>query len=252
MRPITQEIGHFLVAVTFLTRLPTPSDLNHSEGRLARATRYFSLVGTLIGVIAGGVFFAASQFLAPSVAAGLALATGLLVTGALHEDGLADTFDGLGGGRDAEHALEIMRDSRIGTYGTLALIVSIGLRWMALSALGALDGLIALVVAHAISRALLPPILMSTGYARSQGLALSVAGGVRGGEVLVAGLLALAVALIAGIQAGLIASAAAIFAGGILLIQSLRKLRGYTGDTLGAIQQVAEIAALIALGALLA
>lgn len=251
MRILSLEIGHFLVAVTFLTRLPIAGGLDASEGRLARAARYFPLVGVLIGAIAGMVFYLASLIFSAEVAACLAVIAGILVTGALHEDGLADTCDGLGAGGDADEMLKIMRDSRIGTYGTIALIASIGLRWVALSAITGTNGLIALVVAHTVSRAMLPPVLTSTNYARSQGLAMSVAGGVRAGEALVAVLLALAVAMTAGLVAGLTAIAVAIAAAVGMFAVVLRRLDGYTGDTLGAIQQAAEVAILVALGAVL-
>lgn len=251
MRILTLEIGHFLVAVTFLTRLPLLGGLDHFEGRLARAARYFPLAGVLIGAIAGVVFFLASAVLSSTVAAGLAVVAAIAITGALHEDGLADTCDGLGGGQDSEKMLDIMRDSRIGTYGSIGLIMSIGLRWIALSDLNAANGLVVLVVAHSVSRSMLPPVLTSTNYARSQGLALSIAGGVRSSEALVAVLLALAVAMTAGLMPGLIAMAVSIVAAVSMFAIVMRRLGGYTGDTLGAIQQISEIAILIALGAIL-
>ena len=235
---IGQEIGHFFVGLMFLTRLPAPGGLHHSEGRLARAARYFPLVGVLIGLISGVIFIVADAALSSAIAAGLALTAGLFVTGALHEDGMADTCDGIGGGTDPDKSLEIMRDSRLGTYGGAGLFMSLGLRWLALAQFAGVDGMIALVVAHAVSRAMLPPVLMSGRYARTRGLASSVAGGVRGGEALVAAILALIVAMIAGPVAGLLAIAVAVVAAGVTLVLIMRKLGGYTGDTLGAIQQV--------------
>ena len=247
MRFIGLEIGHFLVAVTFLTQLPMPGVPDHSEGRLARASRYFPLAGVLVGVLAGGVFYAASFVFSPMAAAAIALAIAIILGGGLHEDGLADTFDGLGGAKNSERALEIMRDSRIGTFGACALVLSILLRWAALAVASPTGGLIALVVAHSVSRALMTPILTSTHYVRSQGLALSVAGGVRNGEAAVAMLLAIAIAMTAGPVAGLGAVAAGIVAAGLMLAWAIRRLRGYTGDVLGAVQQCAEIAILLVL-----
>ena len=246
MRLITQEIGHFLVALTFMTRIPGPRDLEHSEGRLARSARYFPLVGVIVGLIAGAVFFFASMLFTPLVSAGLALTASVMLTGALHEDGLADSSDGLGAITDREKALDIMKDSRIGTFGACALLFSIGLRWAALSALAGLDGLIALVMAHTISRALLVPVLRSGHRARTRGLASSIAGGVKGGEVLVALSLAFLVAMIAPVP-GLMAIAAAVVVAGLQLAFILRFLGGYTGDGLGAIQQMSEIAVLLTL-----
>ena len=244
---IGREIGHFFVGIMFLTRLPVPEGLRQVEGRLARSARYFPLVGVLIGVIAGCVFAVAAQVLPTFGAAGLAIVTGLLLTGALHEDGLADCADGLGAGGTPERMLEIMRDSRIGTYGAAALIVSIGLRCIALSEMSAIEGLKAMVIAHALSRAMLPPVLVSGQYARTRGLASSVAGGVSNREAGFSTLLAFAIAMIAGPEAGFAAIAAAVLGGGIILAVLMRKLGGYTGDGLGAVQQIAEIAVLLTL-----
>ena len=121
MNFIGREIGHFFVGVMFLTRLPVPRGLRQVDGRLARSARYFPLIGVLVGLIAGLTFYTASQFLSPFLAAGLAVMAGVITTGALHEDGLADCADGIWGGATRERALEIMRDSQIGTYG-LSLI----------------------------------------------------------------------------------------------------------------------------------
>ena len=249
---IGREIGHFLVGLMFMTRLPTPSGLIYSEGRLARASRYFPLVGVLVGLITGGVFFLASQYFAPTLSAFIAIIAGLFVTGALHEDGLADCCDGLGGGHTRERALEIMRDSRLGTYGTCALVGSIGLRTLALSEMGAYEGFIALIIAHGLSRGLIPLVLVSGKYARTRGLASSVADGVSAWEsVLSVGLSALLLTLV-GPVAGIATFAAAVLAGAFMLGILVRRLGGYTGDGLGAIQQVAEIASLIMLSAFLA
>ena len=91
---IGREIGHFLVGIMFLTRLPVPATLIYSEGRLARAARYFPMVGVLVGLITGGLFFVASHYFDPLLAASMAVVLGLYVTGALHEDGFADCCDG--------------------------------------------------------------------------------------------------------------------------------------------------------------
>ena len=127
MSAIGREIGHFFVGIMFLTRLPVPTGLRQVGGRLARSARYFPLVGVLVGALVALAFVIAHALSTALVAAGVAIAVSLLVTGALHEDGLADTCDGLGGGTSRAHALEIMRDSRIGTYGSAGLIISIAL-----------------------------------------------------------------------------------------------------------------------------
>jgi adenosylcobinamide-GDP ribazoletransferase len=179
------------------------------------------------------------------LAAGLAVGVGVLVTGALHEDGLADTADGLGGGRTPERALEIMRDSRIGSYGALALMFSVGFRWAAVAGMAPAQGALALIVAHCVSRAALAPAPLMAEYAREQGLGRAL-DGVRASDAAIALLVGFAISLVAGVG-GLVAMAAALAAGGAVLALLVRRLGGYTGDGLGAIQQAAEIAALLAL-----
>jgi adenosylcobinamide-GDP ribazoletransferase len=247
MHRVARQLGHFLVGLAFLTRLPVPVAIEADGDRLARAAPWFPLVGALVGCAAAAALLIAAALLPMPLAAGLAIAAGVLVTGGLHEDGLADTCDGLGGGHGREHALEIMRDSRIGGFGAVALVLSLGLRWSALGALAPAHGAVALIVAHALSRGMLPPVLASTRYARAEGLASAVAGGVRPAEAAVALLLSVAVAALAGPVCGLAALAGAALAAAAMRRILVHRLGGYTGDGLGAIQQVAEIAALIAL-----
>ena len=249
---IGRQIGHFLVGMMFLTQLPTPSTLVHSEGRLARSARYFPLVGVLVGLLSGGTYFLMASNFDPLLSAVLSIGVGLFVTGALHEDGLADTADGLGGGYSRERALEIMRDSRIGTYGACALIGSLCARGTALATFMPYDGFLALIVAHGLSRGLLPLVLVSGSYARTRGLASSVADGVTTFEATVAIAFSVLLAMLVGPVAGLAALAATALSGGIMLAILVRKIGGYTGDGLGAIQQVSEISVLVVLSALLA
>lgn len=244
MAGVAREIGHFLVGVMFLTRLPVPVDLNHEEDRLARAARYFPFVGLLIGTLTGAVFWTASLLLPSIAAAGVALAFGVLLTGALHEDGFSDCCDGLGGGATRERALEIMRDSRLGTYGAAGLVFSVGLRWSALGTLTAGQGLVALMIGHAVSRAMIAPTLAFGRYARDQGLASSVTD-VTMTEAAIAVTLAMCIAMSAGPVLGLGAVAAAIVAAVMMYVLLVRRLGGYTGDGLGAVQQVSEIAILL-------
>ena len=249
---IGREIGHFLVGMMFLTQLPAPATLAHTEGRLARAARYFPLVGVLVGLLSGGAYFLFSMFLDPLLSAVLAIGVGLIVTGALHEDGLADSTDGLGGGHSRERALEIMRDSRIGTFGTCALVGSLCARGAALATFQPYDGFMVLIVAHGLSRGLLPLVLVSGSYARTRGLASSVADGVTTFEAMIAIAFSVLIAMLVGPVAGIAALAATALSGGIMLVIFLRRIGGYTGDGLGAIQQVAEISAMVVLSGLLA
>jgi adenosylcobinamide-GDP ribazoletransferase len=249
MERVARQLGHFLVALGFLTRLPVPGSLDHGGDRFARSAPYFPLVGALVGAVGAATLLIASAVLPVPVAAGLAIGAGVLVTGGLHEDGLADTADGLGGGATAERALEIMRDSRIGSYAGLALVFSVGLRWAALAGMASADGAVALAVAHGVSRAAIPPVLRAAPYARATGLASGLAGAVTRTEAAVAVLLGLALAVLAGPICGLVAFMAAAGAGGFMVTILLRRLGGYTGDGLGAVQQVAEVAVMLALAA---
>lgn len=229
-----------LTALQFMTRLPVPAWVGH--GPLDRAARYFPLVGVGVGLVGAVVFAVASIGLPPLVAAGLSVAATVLLTGALHEDGLADTADGLFGGTTREAALRIMRDSRIGTYGAVALVLALGTKLAAVAALP----VVALVAGHAGSRFLVVCVIAALPYARDDGKASAV-GGVGRVEVAVAAVLGVAPMLLLGARAvpALLLAAAAAW----LVARWFRaRLGGYTGDGLGAVQQVAELA--ILLGAL--
>jgi adenosylcobinamide-GDP ribazoletransferase len=235
------------VATTFLTRLP----VRGAEGVLADACWAFPLVGLLVGMIGGTVFGLALWFGLPSLpAALLALAAMATITGALHEDGLADTADGFGGGATPLQRLEIMRDSRSGAFGVLALIFSVALRATALAAIADTPVAIgALVAAGALSRGLLPAMMCALPLASRNGLA-AAAGRPDSGAAWTAGACGVAAALVLlGVETGigaLVLSAVAISG---LASLARRKIGGYNGDTLGAAQQISEIAVLVAAAA---
>jgi adenosylcobinamide-GDP ribazoletransferase len=239
------------VATAFLTRvrirLEEPADL----GALARAARCFPLVGLGIGLIAGVVYSVAIEvLLLPLLAAVLAVTAAILVTGALHEDGLADTIDGFGGGGDREAKLRIMRDSRIGTYGVIALVLMLGAQVAALAALSdSGDVAASLIVAHAASRALLVPVMHLEVAARSDGLAASAGRPTAAVALWALGLGGLLALIFAGLDGLLAAAAAAAVAWGMVRL-ARRQIGGITGDVLGAVQQGAAIALLLTLVAL--
>ncbi len=238
-------------ALQFLTRLPVQVPAASGMAGVARAAWAFPLVGLVVG-LAGAIAFtlALRVGLPPAIAAILALAATILVTGALHEDGLADLFDALGGHAGRARALEIMRDSRIGTYGTLALLLGLSLRAAALATLAAPWAVgTALVVAGCISRALMALLMALQHPARSDGLG-AAAGRVTTGRAILACLLG-AVSLLACPSP---ASAFAVLAASVTLFLLLERwtrsrLGGFTGDTVGATQQLCETACLLALAA---
>ena len=237
------------VALVFLTRVPVPIGGTVSMRDLARTVYLFPLVGVAVGAVGGIAFWLASRLeLPPVVGACLAVAVMVGVTGALHEDGLADTADALGAGSDRERALGIMRDSRIGTFGTLALILTMVARLAIVTGLAQIERVApALIAAAAFSRAVIPVVMLLQPTARASGLAAAV-GAPEPFRVWVAVALGIAVALavlpdgraFSGLMTAAVAAALCAVALG-------RRFGGCTGDTLGAVQQTAEVAFLIAL-----
>lgn len=240
------------VAVMLLTRLPA-GRIGGDAPALASAVWAWPLVGALIGGVAGAVYVFAWLLGLPSfVAALLGFSTLVLATGALHEDGLADLADGFGGGGDKARKLEIMHDSRIGSYGVLALILSVTLRVSIIAALPtpgiAVAGLVAIAMA---SRAGMALWLWALPAARDTGLGRS-AGGVSAPALVIALMLAQIGGLaLCGVY-WLFIGVAVLAGGGLIAWLAKRQIGGQTGDVLGASQQVGEIAGLLVLCAFVA
>ena len=242
---VREELAVFLLAVQFLTRWPVRSQGLFTEARLTAATRYYPLVGAMIGAFSGAVFWFAQLVFPASLAIVLATAASLLATGAFHEDGFADTCDGLGGGTSRERALEIMRDSRLGTYGAAGLGLMLAAKVLALAATPPEIVPWLLIAAHAASRTSAVLAIAASSYVRDAGIARPVADSVAPDS--------LALVLVTGTAAVLallaVAAPTAILAGvgglaiGHLAMRGLyeRKLGGYTGDCLGAVQQTSEL-----------
>ena len=170
--PLFSKSGHFqrqwallLCGVQFLTRIPVPPQPGFSADWINRSARYFPLVGQLVGLFAAVILLLAAQLWSGWIAGLLALLTAVLITGALHEDGLADTADGLGGGRDAAHRLAIMKDSRIGAYGVLALGFGTALKLVSLASLSPWMAACSLVAAHGVARAAAVAVMYALPYA---------------------------------------------------------------------------------------
>ncbi|MFN4164714.1 MAG: adenosylcobinamide-GDP ribazoletransferase [Ferrovibrio sp.] len=253
------------LALMLLTRLPIPGG-DAVGGSVARAVWLFPVVGVLVGLGGGAVFFAANRLgLGISTAALLAIGMQVLLTGALHEDGLADTADGFGGGRTRERKLEIMRDSRIGTYGVVALLLVLSLRFSALQELASnllsisdeLDEtishagaiIVSLVAAGALSRAAMAVAWYLLPAARTDGLAASSGSVPQLSALLALGLGIVTAFLLLPGTAFLLAVASVAVMTALLAALAYRQIGGHTGDVLGAIQQATEIAVLLAIGA---
>lgn len=248
---------HLLNAIRFLTVLPVPASVDAQEADwLARAMKYFPIVGAGIGAASAIVFLVASEFWSPLIAALLAIATSIAITSALHEDGLADTADSFGGGWTVEKRLAIMKDSRIGTYGALALGLGTAMRIAALAILPVWTGAAALIVVHAAARAM-PAFAMNRLPYSGDTSAMKVSyadAPVRSGELI----FALAIVALASIPLALI-SVASLVTGlllgaalaALLALWSRRLIGGYTGDVLGAAEQLFEIGFLLGVAALI-
>ncbi|MBR1188121.1 adenosylcobinamide-GDP ribazoletransferase [Bradyrhizobium sp. AUGA SZCCT0160] len=240
-------------AVAFLTRLPMPHPQGPMPANFVRAHRMFPVVGALIGAVVGLVCLGLRSVGVPDLAAAaLALGAGAILTGALHEDGLADVADGFGGGRDRAAKLEIMRDSRLGTYGALILLVSFAAKLSALAAVP--DGYVVpcLIAAHALGRGILPWMSVKLPYARNDGLARN-AGQPDAATATITVVLAVIVALLSlSWSNALFAALLAGLSGFGMAWLAQRQIGGQTGDVLGGAEQVAETAILVLLAARLA
>ena len=249
------QLRLFLIAVQFYTRVPIPAWVGFDATWLTRSTRYFPLVGMLIGTACMVVMMLASGVLGERIGVLIAIAFGVLLTGAFHEDGFTDTCDGLGGGQTPEQALAIMKDSRIGAYGTIGIVLLLLVKWEALLRIDPL----ALVAAHGFSRGCAVLVVQTLPYLRADAgsKAKPVAIGLRPRDAMIAYLfavLAVAPMLFAptertDLQAVAIALAAAVVVTLWFRRRLARRLGGYTVDTLGATQQLAEVAFYLGLAA---
>ncbi len=241
---IAIELQRFLAALMFFSRIPCPATWQGSPDRALRhAGRYFPLVGWLVGAISAGVIWLSLRVFPTPVAVLLGMGTAMLLTGAMHEDAFADSCDGFGGGWTREQTLHIMQDSRIGAYGAVGLMMLLALKFTALISLHPDRLLLAWVAGHAISRLIAISFLRTHTYARLEGTGKSHAVAQR------ISLSDLAVAAVFGLlPLVLLPARQALPALTTLMVIRLlagryltRRLGGYTGDCLGAVQQLCEV-----------
>ena len=259
---IKHEWRLLLVAVQFLTRLPVPQFANYNPQWLHQSSRHFPGVGLLVGLLCAGVFWLGSILFTPLVAGVISTAFGIKLTGAFHEDGLADSCDGLGGGLTRERTLEIMKDSRLGTYGVLGLVSALLIKISLLASMPLSVAIVALIIGHTASRLLCISLLALLPYggeiehAKAKPMAQQLTpfqGLLSSAWLLLAGVL---VVLLfpntvqqIGIWQWLLALLLGIVATDYMRRLLRRRLEGYTGDGLGATQQLSEIAIYIGLAA---
>lgn len=232
------------LAITFLTRIPLPPLASMEPGAMTHALRLFPLIGAGIGGLIGLLYWGLTDLGIPaSAAAWIAIAGSLILTGVLHEDGLADTADGFGGGKDREGKLAILRDSQIGAYGAAALVVSLGLKASLLAGFEGKAAVAILALCEGVSRAAMPWMMRLLPPARSDGVAASLEP--MGASVLIpTSVITAALILVLAPDKAMVLAIAFVIA--LLAMRTLakRQIGGFTGDVLGATQQVALLAML--------
>ncbi|QRF66712.1 adenosylcobinamide-GDP ribazoletransferase [Ponticoccus alexandrii] len=243
-RTLRLEGTLFLMALGYLTRLPVPADLPESDDLKVRAVKYQPAVGALVGGIAATVLWLASTVLPGIVAVLLGVAAAIVVTGAFHEDGLADAADGLGAGRDRNQTLRIMNDARLGTYGGLALGLVLALRVALLAAMPPLEAGLALIAAHGVARMGVVHVMARNTSAHLVGLrALMPNVTPDGYRIALASTLVLMVPLV--LAVGPLTTSfgfvAAVLCAQVVRVLFIRRIGGWTGDCLGAAQQLGEV-----------
>jgi adenosylcobinamide-GDP ribazoletransferase len=248
-----KELQIFFTAVSYYTRIPAPSLLPYQPSYLNQSSRYLPVIGWIAGAFAFFVFFAAGYIFSSSIAILLSIAGSILLTGAFHEDGFADVCDGFGGGWTKDRILEIMKDSRLGTYGTTGLILILALKFLALQQLLSITGntftvmLLLFIVPHSISRFTAISFIYTHQYAGKDEIskAKPVTENINPKNLWIAALLAIVPLVLLIILTHKPLLVIVIIP---LYLQKLsmgsyfnRKIGGYTGDCLGAVQQIAEI-----------
>ncbi|TYK66495.1 adenosylcobinamide-GDP ribazoletransferase [Colwellia echini] len=243
------QLNLFYLALSFFTRLPVPSSMQYSEVLLNKANRYFSLVGIVIGLLLALAYFIFSSVLPTNIAILLTMGLSLLLTGAFHEDGLADMADGIGGAFAIERRLRIMKDSRIGTYGSVTLIMALLLKFTLLTELAKLMSpdsgylLLSIVLAESLSRAVAGSLISSMPYVSDTDTSKSkpLAQAQSSSELTL--LLLIGVVPLLFYSFNIIVSIAFV----LIVFRSLFKrwlmvkIGGFTGDCLGAAQQIAQL-----------
>ena len=249
------QCKYFLLALGFFTRIPVPNFIDFQESDLNHSVKYFSLIGIIVGLVGAGSYAICAQFLPQNIAVLISMASTIYLTGAFHEDGLADSADGLGGGWQREQILTIMQDSRLGTYGVVALFLMLIAKFQLLNSLNSYFVPFALIAGHSVSRLAAVYIMTSLSYTKPEGKAKPLATQVSLLDLCVATVFGLLpFCIIVGL---LLANNHALAITIKLVLMTLipvllswlwwrhkvyKWLGGYTGDILGAMQQITELA----------
>lgn len=252
---IRRELRNFFLALGFFTRIPVPDFADFQEAELNQSSKYFPLVGIVVGIVGALAFVIASQIFTKSIAVLVSMAATIYLTGAFHEDGLADSSDGIGGGWQREQILTIMQDSRLGTYGAVALFFMLFAKFQTLNLLQSPIIPILLITAHALSRLCAVWVMATAQYVKAEGKSKPLATEISTAHLLLAnvfGLLpfGLMLAIFFYRDVGLLEIAKLTSITLLPVLASwfwwraklLKNIGGYTGDGLGATQQITELA----------
>jgi adenosylcobinamide-GDP ribazoletransferase len=246
---------YFLLALGFFTRIPVPSFADFQESELNHSAKYFPLIGIIVGMVGAGIFILSALFLPQNIAVLISMAATIYLTGAFHEDGLADSADGLGGGWQREQILTIMQDSRLGTYGAAALFLMLFAKFQLLSSLNSYFIPFAIIAGHALSRLSAVYVMATLSYTKPSGKAKPLATQISALDLFVANVFGLLPFIV--IVGLLLANNHALEISIKFVVMALipvllswvwwrhkikKWLGGYTGDTLGAMQQITELA----------
>jgi adenosylcobinamide-GDP ribazoletransferase len=252
---MNKEWRYFLLAVGFFTRIPVPSFPEFRESDLNNSVKYFPLVGIIVGLAGAITYYSFSLLFPINIALLISMATTIYLTGAFHEDGLADSADGIGGGWQREQILTIMQDSRLGTFGAVALFLMLISKYQTLNLINATLVPLLLVAGHALSRLSTVWIMATANYVKATGKSKPLATEIKKGHLLLAnffGLLPFIVTLVLleyKLHSTLLVLKYVLMTLFLVLLswywwrsKIIKNIDGYTGDTLGATQQITELA----------
>ncbi|NIJ46267.1 adenosylcobinamide-GDP ribazoletransferase [Wenyingzhuangia heitensis] len=238
-----KEIAIFLTAIMFFTRIPCPKNIDHSPEILTKSSRYFSLVGIIVGGFGAFVFYLSEFLFNDSISILVSIATTIWITGAFHEDGFADVCDGFGGGWTKEKILTIMKDSRVGTYGIVGLGILLAIKHQSLIELDLHTCIIALISGHAISRFAATTLIYTEPYVQDidKSKIKPSAVGITIKDVLICGVFAL-IPLLFFFNPFVFLTLVPVLITKYLLAKYFHKwIGGHTGDCAGATQQLTEV-----------
>lgn len=247
---VKYQLELFALAVSFFSRLPVPEKTPYSDERMNRAGRYFSLVGVVLAGLCSGVYWLFSQVFSPEISVFVMMVFSLMLTGAFHEDGLTDMADGIGGGMTNERRLTIMKDSRIGTYGASALMMALLGKWLLLTELSSLSSMAyVLFVGYALSRAVAASLIYDMPYVSD--IDTSKSKPLANKQTLPELITLIVVGLVPALMMGLGVFFVLVLLSLVFRIAFKRwlmlRLGGFTGDCLGAAQQLMELLIYLAL-----